>query len=46
MSTPHDRLVLNAIVNPLLPIGEGVFDDEQLLPQELKDNEPDTELIR
>ena len=46
MSNPRDRRILNAVVNPLLPIGEGTFDDEQLLPDDLKDNEPNTETIR
>ena len=46
MSTERDRLILNAIINPLLPLGEGVFDDEKLLPDDLKDNEPDTDLVK
>ena len=46
MSNPRDRRILNAVVNPLLPIGEGTFDDEQLLPDDLKDNEPNTETTR
>lgn len=28
MATKHDRDILNSILNPLLPLGEGVFDDE------------------
>ena len=39
MATKRDREILNAIVNPLLPVGEAVFDDEQKVPQELNDNE-------
>jgi len=46
MATAHDRLILNAIVNPLLPLGEGVFDEEQLLPVDLKDDEPDNDLVK
>ena len=46
MSSSRDRQILNAIVNPLLPIGEGAYDDEQLLPEDLKDNEPETETVR
>ena len=41
MSSKRDREILNAIVNPLLPVGEGVFDDEENVPQDLKD--PPTE---
>ena len=44
MATARDREILNAIVNPLLPIGEAVFDDDQDLPQNLNDEiEPETE---
>ena len=39
MATSRDREILNAIVNPLLPIGEGVFDDSEKIPQDLKDDE-------
>ena len=46
MATERDRMILNAIVNPLMPLGEGVFDDEKLLPDDLKDNEPDTDLTK
>jgi hypothetical protein len=46
MATPHDRRILNAIVNPLLPVGEGVFDDENPLSSDIRDHEPDTETIR
>ena len=47
MATSRDREILNAIVNPLLPIGEAIFDDEQNLPQNLKDEkEPETEAYK
>lgn len=46
MASKHDREILNAIVNPLLPLGEGVFDDEDALPENLKDEEPDSEQVR
>jgi len=39
MSTPGDRQILNSLTNPLLPLGEGVFDDRKPLPDELKDEE-------
>ncbi len=29
MSTPGDRRILNSVVNPLLPLGEAVYDDEE-----------------
>ncbi len=29
MSTPGDRRILNSVVNPLLPIGEAVYDDQE-----------------
>ena len=29
MANSRDRQILNSIINPLLPIGEGVFDLEQ-----------------
>ena len=29
MSTSKDRQILNSIINPLLPIGEAVFDPEE-----------------
>ena len=47
MSSQRDREILNAIVNPLLPVGEGVFDDEEKVPKELKDEgEKDTKEFR
>ena len=38
MATPRDRQILNSLVNPNLPLGEGVFDEENQLPEDLKDN--------
>lgn len=46
MSNPHDRIILNSVVNPLLPLGEGVYDDEHEIPDTLKDDEEDTPKIR
>jgi hypothetical protein len=46
MATQRDREILNAIVNPLLPIGESVFDDEEQIPENLKDSEQDTQEYR
>ena len=47
MSSKRDREILNAIVNPLLPVGEGIFDDEEKVPKELKDEgEEDTKEFR
>ena len=47
MSSKRDREILNAIVNPLLPVGEGIFDDEEKVPKELKDEgEEDTKVFR
>lgn len=37
MASSRDRQILNAIVNPLLPVGEAIFDDEEKLPEDLKD---------
>ena len=46
MSTAGDREILNSVVNPLLPLGEGVFDEENEIPKTLKDVEQDTPEIR
>lgn len=47
MATKRDREILNAIVNPLLPVGEAIFDDEQKVPENLKDlNEEDSPNFR
>ena len=44
MATQRDREILNAVVNPLLPIGEAVFDDEENIPNDLQDEiQPNTE---
>ncbi len=29
MSTPGDRRILNSVVNPLLPLGEAVYDERE-----------------
>merc|ERR1712037_710668 len=39
MATKRDREILNAVVNPLLPLGEAVFDDDDIVPEDLKDIE-------
>ena len=47
MSNADDRKILNSLVNPLLPLGEGVFDDQDQIPVGLRDDEePDTPEIR
>ncbi len=46
MSTRRDREILNSVVNPLLPLGEAAFDDQRPLPDDLKDEEEDTEAVR
>ena len=46
MSSRHDRQILNSVVNPLPPVGEGVFDDDNPIDKNLKDEEPDTEEVR
>ena len=47
MATKRDREILNALVNPLLPVGEAVFDDDNKVPQELRDiEEKDTQIYR
>lgn len=46
MSSSADRLILNAVVNPMLPLGEGVFDDQESLPVGLQDDEMDTDGVR
>ena len=40
MSNPSDRQILNSVVNPLLPLGEGVYDDENEIPPNLVDSDP------
>ena len=39
MATQRDREILNAIINPLLPIGEAVFDDDNKIPSNLQDEQ-------
>ena len=46
MSNAHDRQILNSVVNPLVPLGEGVYDDENVLDAGLRDREEDTEQVR
>ena len=46
MATARDREILNSVVNPLLPLGEGVFDEENEIPKTLRDDEPDTKEVR
>jgi len=46
MSSSADRLILNAVVNPMLPLGEGTFDDQEPFPADLRDDEADTEAVR
>eukprot|EP00096_Caligus_rogercresseyi_P010165 TRINITY_DN3605_c0_g1_i1.p1 TRINITY_DN3605_c0_g1~~TRINITY_DN3605_c0_g1_i1.p1 ORF type:complete len:200 (-),score=59.95 TRINITY_DN3605_c0_g1_i1:43-642(-) len=41
MSTQRDREILNAVINPSIPIGEGVFDDENQLDESLTDPVPE-----
>jgi len=37
MTTQNDRDVLNSILNPNLPLGEGVFDPEEKVPEDKTD---------
>ena len=47
MASAHDRKVINSILNPTLPLGEGVHDDVEEDARELRDpEEEDTEEIR
>ena len=46
MSTSADRQILNSVVNPLIPLGEGVYDDDNAIDKDLRDNEEDTEQLR
>ena len=41
MSNSRDRQILNSIVTPLLPIGEGVYDEQE----EEEENDEDVELL-
>ena len=47
MANSRDRQILNSIVNPLLPIGEGVYDLEgECFKSSLNEDIPDTEETR
>ena len=46
MSTSADRQILNSVVNPLIPLGEGVYDDDKAIDKDLRDNEEDTEQLK
>ena len=47
MASAHDRKVINSILNPTLPLGEGVHDDVEEDAKDLRDpEEEDTEEIR
>ena len=47
MASSHDRKVINSILNPTLPLGEGVHDDVEEDARDLRDpEEEDTEEIR
>ena len=47
MASPHDRKVINSILNPNLPLGEGVHDDVEEDARDLRDPaEEDIEEIR
>jgi len=43
MSTQHDKDIINAIINPLMPLTECVLDEQ--IPKELHDEEEETEEI-
>ena len=46
MSTQNDRDVLNSLLNPNLPLGEGVFDPDQQAPQSLTEAGFDDENVK
>ena len=47
MANSRDRQILNSIVNPLLPIGEGVYDLEgECFESSVNEDIPDTEETR
>ena len=47
MASAHDRKVINSILNPTLPLGEGVHDDVEEDARDLRDPaEEGTEEIR
>merc|ERR1712083_61146 len=41
MTTQNDREVLNSILNPNLPLGEGLFDPEEKVAEEKSDKDDD-----
>ena len=41
MSNSKDRQILNSIITPLLPIGEGVYDEQE----EVDENDADIEVV-
>jgi hypothetical protein len=38
MTNPHDRQVLNSLLNPSLPLGEAVYDPEEQLEEEPRED--------
>merc|ERR1711874_548834 len=46
MSTQNDRDVLNSLLNPNLPLGEGVFDPDQQVPQSQTEADYDDENVK
>lgn len=44
MATKRDKQILNSILNPQLPIGEAVYDED--IPEHIRDEEEDTEEVR
>ena len=47
MANSRDRQILNSIVNPLLPIGEGVYDlERECFESSVNEDIPDTEETR
>lgn len=41
MSNAGDREILNAVLNPSLPVGEGLYDEANLAPEQLRDDDDD-----
>ena len=46
MSTENDRDVLNSLLNPNLPLGEGVFDPDQQVPQSPSEADYDDQNVK
>eukprot|EP00092_Neocalanus_flemingeri_P021597 GFUD01023427.1.p1 GENE.GFUD01023427.1~~GFUD01023427.1.p1 ORF type:complete len:195 (+),score=75.96 GFUD01023427.1:91-675(+) len=44
MTTQNDREVLNSILNPNLPLGEGLFDPEEKVPEDAPRKDDDDEI--